>query len=240
MQHPAVIAIDGPAGSGKSTLGALLAQQLGYVYFDTGVMYRALTVVALQQQLDLHDAAALATLAQRTQIEVLPPTIADGRQYTVLANGQDITPELRQPVVDQHVSFVAIQPDVRSELVRQQRAIGTRGQVVMVGRDIGTVVMPDAPLKIYLSASLPERARRRHAQHAQQHPDALERIAAELARRDQLDAHVLQPASDAILINTDHLSPEEEVERVLALWRQECTAAAYPTTGIPAHSHSPE
>ncbi len=235
MQPPAVIAIDGPAGSGKSTLGALLARQLGYIYFDTGVMYRALTVVALQQQLDLHDAAALATLAQRTQIEVLRPTIADGRQYTVRANGQDITLELRQPVIDQHVSFVALQPAVRSELVRQQRAIGTRGQVVMVGRDIGTVVMPDAPLKIYLSASLHERARRRHAQYIHHHGDALERVVVELARRDQLDAHVLQPASDAIVINTDHLSPEEEVEYVLALWRQHATAAACPTMGIAAH-----
>lgn len=218
MQYPAVITIDGPAGSGKSTLGELLARRLGYVYFDTGVMYRALTLMALRQHLDLHDAAALTALAYALSIEVLLPTITDGRQYTVLVNGEDVTWELRTPAVDQYVSLVSSHTPVRTELIRQQRSIGLRGQIVMVGRDIGTVVMPDAPLKLYLSASLNERARRRTVDQQARGIAALpEHVAADLARRDRQDAHVMQPAHDAVQINTDSLSPEEEVEHVLAL-----------------------
>lgn len=212
MAAPLVITIDGPAGSGKSTLGELLAQQLGYLYFDTGVMYRALTLAVLQARLDLHDSSALEALARSLPIDVQPPTSADGRQYTVLVADDDVTWAIRSPEVTGTVSLVARCPGVRTEMVRQQRIIGQRGRVVMVGRDIGTVVMPDAPLKLYLTASLEERARRRAAEEqARGHPVALEAVQADLARRDELDSHVLQPAADALLLQNDGLDPTDEV-----------------------------
>ncbi|NCC31414.1 MAG: (d)CMP kinase [Chloroflexia bacterium] len=216
MLQPSVIAIDGPAGAGKSTLGALLANHLGYLYFDTGVMYRALALVALQARLDLHDEAEMAKMAYEVQIEVTAPTTADGRQYTVLVNGEDVTWAIRSPEVERTVSLVARYPQVRREMVRQQQQIGRRGNTVMVGRDIGTIVMPDADLKIFLEASLEERARRR-AVERDDDPDqtVMAQIQQDLARRDQLDDHVLQPANDAVILQTDGLSPDDELAWIL-------------------------
>ncbi len=216
MDQPSVITIDGPAGSGKSTLGELLARRLGYLYFDTGIMYRALALAALQRSYDLTDSSALETLAETLRIEVLPPTMDDGRQYTVLIDDQDCTWDLRSPTVDQHVSLVARYPAVRTALIRQQRRIGQQGRVVMVGRDIGTIVMPDAGLKLYLEASLAERARRRLAdQQTRGHQVSLASVQAELARRDELDSHVMQAAEDAMVLQTDAHSPTELCEHVL-------------------------
>ena len=213
---PQVIAIDGPAGAGKSTLGLLLAQRLGYLYFDTGVMYRALTLVALGRNLDLADRASLEALAEQIAIEVLPPTIDDGRQCTVLAEGVDVTWEIRRSEVNQHVSLASSHPGVRREMVRRQQAIGERGRVVMVGRDIGTVVMPNAELKIFLEASLEERARRRHDEELQRgQAQPLDQVLADLARRDQADRHVMRPADDAVVLQSDGLSPTHEVDWVL-------------------------
>lgn len=216
MLQPSVIAIDGPAGAGKSTLGALLASHLGYLYFDTGVMYRALALVALQAGLDLHDEAEMARLAYEVQIEVVAPTADDGRQYTVLVNGDDVTWAIRSPEVERNVSLVARYPQVRREMVRQQQQIGRRGNTVMVGRDIGTIVMPDADLKIFLEASLQERARRR-AVERDDDPDQtlMAQIEHDLARRDQLDDHVLKPANDAVILQTDGLSPDDELAWIL-------------------------
>lgn len=217
MDQPSVITIDGPAGSGKSTLGEQLARRLGYLYFDTGIMYRALALAALQRSYDLNDSGALETLAETLRIDVLPPTVEDGRQYTVQIDGQDCTWDLRSPEVDHSVSLVARYPGVRAALIRQQRRIGQQGRVVMVGRDIGTIVMPDAGLKLYLQASLAERARRRQAdQQARGRDVALANVQQELARRDELDSHVMQPAADALVLKTDHDSPAEIVEQVLA------------------------
>lgn len=213
MQQPSVIAIDGPAGAGKSTLGALLAERLGYLYFDTGVMYRALTLAALRAGLDLDDRAAAEALAAGITIEVLPPTVDDGRQYTVLVGGEDVTAALRAPEVERSVSRVAGYPGVRRELISRQQTIGRRGRVVMVGRDIGSVVMPEAELKIFLRATLDERARRRAAEGGQ--PGAVERVRDEIARRDGLDEHVMRPAADAVLLDTDGLSPDDEVAWIL-------------------------
>jgi cytidylate kinase len=217
MHYPAVIAIDGPAGAGKSTLGALLAARLGYLYFDTGVMYRALTLVALRAGLDLHDRASVEDLATRVLIEVTPPTQDDGRPYTVLADGDDVSWPIRTPEVERQVSLVAGYPGVRRELVRQQQVIGQRGRVVMVGRDIGTVVMPGADLKIFLQASLDERARRR-ANEGRDLPDPppITQVRENLARRDDLDQHVMYAANDAVVFSTDDLSPAEEVAWIMA------------------------
>jgi cytidylate kinase len=213
MQQPSVIAIDGPAGAGKSTLGAMLAARLGYLYFDTGVMYRALTLAAMRAGLDLDDGAALEALAARVPIEVAPPGKADGRQCDVLVDGEDVTWAIREPAVERQVSRVASYPGVRRELVRQQQAIGRRGRVVMVGRDIGTVVMPDAELKLFLEATLDERARRRAGERQGGSP--LAHVRDEIERRDSLDRHVMRPADDAVILRTDGLSPADEVDWVL-------------------------
>ena len=168
MQQPSVIAIDGPAGAGKSTLGAMLAARLGYLYFDTGVMYRAVTYLALRYLGSAHNAAAVAELAARAHIDVRAPTVADGRDSTVVAvvaaaDGvtpveEDITWAIRGGEVEGSVSLVAAIGAVRQTLTEQMRRVGRRGRVVMVGRDVGTVILPEADLKVFLTASVETRA----------------------------------------------------------------------------------
>jgi len=222
MPKPRTIAIDGPASAGKSTLGEVLAQALGYLYFDTGVMYRAVTWEALRRGIPIADEAAVTALAESITIDVTRPTIQDGRQYDVYVDGRDVTWDIRRPEVDAHVSPVSAYPGVRAALTRQQRAIGQRGQVVMVGRDIGTVVLPEAELKIYLDASLEVRARRRLAELqargcAVDYATVLETI----RRRDEIDSGrsvaPLRPAEDAFYLCNDHLTVEEEKALILGL-----------------------
>ncbi len=212
------ITIDGPAGAGKSTVGELLARRLGYLYFDTGTMYRALTWAALRRGIDPADGVATSALARAIDIQVLAPTVADGRQYTVLVDGEDATSELRLPEVERHVSRAASYPEVREAMRSQQRAIGQRGRVVMVGRDIGNIVMPDAALKIYLEATLEERARRRAAELRTRGRDvSFAEVQAEIARRDALDQHVMVPAPDAIVIHSDSMAPADVVEAIFGI-----------------------
>ncbi len=212
------IAIDGPAASGKSTLGAALAQRLGYLYFDTGVMYRAVTLAVLQRHVEIKDALAVTQLAEQIKIEVTPPDHApDARQYTVWLDGIDVTWQLRQPEIDANVSIPSAYPDVRREMVRQQRRIAGRGNVVMVGRDIGTVVLPDADLKIYLDATVEERALRRYNELIARGQSAnYDQVLEAMRQRDLLDssreASPLKPASDAIIIDSTH----QPVEDILA------------------------
>jgi cytidylate kinase len=218
MRRPGRIAIDGPAGSGKSTIGEQLAHKLGYLYVDTGAMYRAVAWLALQRHTDINDGEALARLVREAEIVISRPTVDDGRQYTVTVNGQDITWELRGPEVTNVVPPVAAHPPVREILRARQRAMAGQAQgVVMVGRDIGSVVLPDAELKIYLNASLEERARRRHAEQAERQGSEnglppLEEVIEEIRRRDAIDYDRMRPAHDAIVIMTDNLSVPQVLE----------------------------
>ncbi len=223
MSIPSIIAIDGPAASGKSTLGQLLAEELGYLYVDTGAMYRAITWIAMQSSRSLDDEAAVTDLAERTQIDVRPSSVEDGRAYDVLADGKDITWEIRSPEVEANVSQVSAYRGVRKSMTAQQRRIGMRGRVVMVGRDIGTVVFPDADLKIYLDASVEERARRRYEEMRSRGEEAtLEDILAAMRRRDKIDSTrtvaPLRPAEDAQRLNSDGLNISEVLLKVKRLF----------------------
>jgi cytidylate kinase len=221
-QLPSIIAIDGPAASGKSTIGLRLANSLDYLFFDTGVMYRAITWLALERGADIRDESAVTTLAELAQIEVAPASKNDGRACDVLVNGRDITWESRSRRVDENVSIVAAYPGVRKALSQQQRRIGQRGRIVMVGRDIGTVVLPEADLKIYLDASAKERARRRYDEILARGGRAdYEAILRRVVERDRIDSTrdvaPLRAAEDAVVLDSDQLNEDEVFERVLAL-----------------------
>jgi cytidylate kinase len=211
------IAIDGTAGAGKSTLGERLAQRFDYLYIDTGAMYRAVTWLALSKGLELHDEPALARLAKNADIVIDRPRVSDGRQYTVWLGKRDITWDIREAHVTHSVPIVSNHPEVRAVLVSKQRAIGMQGNVVMVGRDIGTVVLPDAELKIFLDASPLTRALRRYHELTQRQnapTGSIEEILQEMLRRDELDRANMEPAHDAIPIMTDDLSALEVLDRV--------------------------
>ena len=217
---PQIIAIDGPAASGKSTIGKLLSDELGYLFFDTGVMYRAVTWAALQRSVPIEDEAAVTSLAEESEIDIQPPSKTDGRNCDILVGGRDVTWEIRSPDVENNVSPVSVYPGVRRALTLQQRRIGLRGKVVMVGRDIGTVVLPEAELKIYLIASAEERARRRYRETlARDGVASYDAILTTIRQRDQIDSTravaPLRPASDAIILDTDPL----DIPQVLAAVR---------------------
>ncbi|MFZ5908663.1 MAG: (d)CMP kinase [Chloroflexota bacterium] len=222
MTPPSTIAIDGPAASGKSTLGKRLADALGFLFFDTGVMYRAVTWLALQRGLDMQDETAITALAESTPIDVLPPSHPDGRACDVRVADQDITWQTRRPEVDANVSVVSAYAGVRRALTAQQRRIGLRGQVVMVGRDIGTVVLPEAGLKIYLDASAEERARRRYDELIARGEGAdYDEILAKVIARDRIDSTrdlaPLKAAEDAVILDSDKLNADEVFQKSLAL-----------------------
>ncbi len=225
MNLPSTIAIDGPAASGKSTVAERLARELKFLYFDTGVMYRAVTWIALEQDLSMDDEQAITELSETVQIDVQPPSKDDGRACDVLANGDDLTWKIRRPEVDANVSIVSAFPGVRKALTAQQRRIGLRGQVVMVGRDIGTVVLPDADLKIYLDASVEERARRRYEECiARGEKDVtLESILEAMRVRDEIDSTrdvaPLRAADDAVTIDSDGLSISKVLQVTIDLAR---------------------
>jgi cytidylate kinase len=217
LSKPEIIAIDGPAASGKSTIAKRLAEQLGYLYFDTGVMYRAITWVTIQRGVCMEDETAITELAQSVSIDVQPATTADGRDNDILVNGEDITWDIRKPEVEANVSVVSAYPGVRAALSAQQRRIGLRGQVVMVGRDIGTVVLPEAQLKIYLDASVQERARRRYEERISRDSNiSYDKILESMRMRDKIDSTrdvaPLKAAEDAIVIDSDG----KNIEQVLA------------------------
>jgi cytidylate kinase len=227
---PRTIAIDGPAGAGKSTIGALVAERLGYHFLDTGGMYRAIALAALKKGIDPDDAEKLAQLARGSRITIGPPTVRDGRAYSVLLDGADVTWDIRSPEVDRIVSQVARVPAVRDTMVEQQRDLARRGRVVMVGRDIGTVVLPEADCKIFLTASAAERAKRREEElrsRGQVRPR--QELLQEILRRDRMDSErkvaPLRPADDAVVVQTDGLSVGQALDQVLAIVTRPASAA---------------
>ncbi len=200
-------------------MGSRVAERLGYRFLDTGSMYRAITCLALDRGIDLDDEDALAELVEGASVDVQPGPPEPAR---VLVNGNDVTQRLPSAEVGEAVSLVSRVPAVRDAMVSLQRKIGRQADTVMAGRDIGTVVVPDAPLKVYLEASPEERVRRRHEELLPKRPGVtLEEVRRELALRDTIDsgrAHSpLRPAEDAVIIDTDHLSLDQVVERILEL-----------------------
>lgn len=213
------ITIDGPAGVGKSTIGERVAQRLSSLYVDTGAFYRTLTYLALAHHLVPDDTRALESLARDMHIAIVAPTIADGRQYTVLVDGEDITQRLRTPDVEAAVSRVSSHEGVRAALIERMREMAGRQSVVMVGRDIGAVVLPHAHFKVYLTTSLEQRAQRRHrdlvaAQGA--NAPSLETVRQKIAERDAIDAPHTYIAPDALIINNDNLEADDVVARIMA------------------------
>lgn len=227
--HDLAIAIDGPAASGKSAAGEQVARRLGIRFLDTGAMYRAITLAALQRGVSPHDADALTALATAAEISLERNANAD----RLLLNGEDITDAIRSDAVDANVSAVSAVSGVRRALVTRQRAIAAQGSLVMAGRDIGSVVLPNADLKIFLTASDETRARRR-AEQAEQHgaPDApgypgyqaeYRKVLCALRRRDKIDSEredsPLRRAADAVEIRSDDMTLNQVVAKILALTR---------------------
>jgi cytidylate kinase len=204
-----IVAIDGPAGAGKSTVARRLAQRLGFRYLDTGAMYRALTWLAVEQNADLDDGEGLAALARANPISF------EDEQHVVIDH-RDISDEIREPRIDRLVSSVARHPAVREVMRVRQRELGEVGNVVIEGRDIGTVVAPTAEVKVYLVADESERARRRVAERPGLAADAL---ATDLRSRDERDAAQMRPAADAEQIDTTQLSIDDVVGRIEELVR---------------------
>jgi cytidylate kinase len=218
-----VIAIDGPAASGKSVVGTTVAAHLHYRFYDTGAMYRAVTWLALRRGIDPDDAVRLVQLSESVKVTVHEGQAGAIEPTTVLLDGEDATPHLRDSDVDKNVSLVSRVPGVREALVRIQRELASKGGgVVMAGRDIGTVVLPNADLKVYLDASREVRAGRRAAQLREAGlPADVNALVADLARRDGIDstreASPLTAAPGAVIINTDDLTLAEVVQRILNL-----------------------
>ena len=216
MIKPGTVAIDGPGAVGKNAVGRLVAREMGYRFLDTGAMYRAVTWLALEQGIGLEDEEALSELAAGVQFDLVPQSDGD---CSIMVNGRSLGPELRSQEVDRGVSLVAKVGGVRGPLVASQQQLAEKGGVVMVGRDIGTVVLPQADLKLYLIASAEERARRRFLEL-----DGgldYDEVLADLKRRDSIDSErnlsPLQPALDARIVDTDGLDLSQVVAEVMNL-----------------------
>jgi CMP/dCMP kinase len=215
-----VIAIDGPAGSGKSTIAARLAKKLGYTNLESGAMYRALALKALEQHVALDDAEALRQLARNSVIELEPR----GEGNRVLLDGRDVSQRIREADVTLAASQVSVHPPVRQVMVARQRELGVNGGVVMEGRDIGTAVFPNAEVKIFLDADPTVRAERRVLQNGSQSPDEAKKVQAEIAARDERDrtrtTSPLVPASDAVILDTSHKNIDQVVTEVEGIVEQ--------------------
>ena len=213
------VAIDGPASAGKSTVAKQVAKRFGYIYCDTGAMYRSVTLAALNQGIDVHDQAAVAALAQRIKIGFEPGE----PEQRVFVDGKEVTAAIRSNEVNANVSAVAAIPAVREEMVAQQRQIAAAGGIVMDGRDIGTTVLPNAQVKIFLVASAHERARRRFEENQRKgiSTTTLAELQAAIERRDKLDSErsvsPLTQAQDAVRLDSTHLSIAQVVDEISAI-----------------------
>ncbi|MBD8070271.1 (d)CMP kinase [Bacillus sp. PS06] len=212
------IAIDGPAAAGKSTVAKIVARKLSYIYIDTGAMYRSLTYKAIQEDINLEDEKKLIDLLLQTKIELKP--VANGQ--LVYVNGEDVTEEIRSNIVTNSVSIVAKHRQIREEMVARQQQLALNGGVVMDGRDIGTHVIPNAEVKVFLLASVEERAIRRHDENVAKGIEShLDQLKEEIALRDKLDSErevsPLKKAEDAIEIDTTSLSINEVVDKIMIL-----------------------
>lgn len=213
------IAIDGPASAGKSTIARKVAEQLGYIYLDTGAMYRTLTYAALSNEVDLQDEEALHTLLKGIRITF---STAENEMQRVFLNDEDVTDSIRSEEVTQNVSLVSSFAKVREEMVARQKSIARSGGVVMDGRDIGTVVLPDAEVKIFMTATAEERALRRYKENiAKGMTTSLEELTEDMKRRDHLDStrsvSPLKKAEDAIVLDSTHLEIDEVVKQILGI-----------------------
>jgi cytidylate kinase len=216
---PQLIAIDGPVAVGKSSVGSLLAKRLGYVFFDTGMMYRAFTWKVLKSGVPIKDEQAICQLAVATKFDFVP---SEACRLSPVVDDEDVSSRLLLPGVEAHVPQVAKIVGVRQALILQQRKLARRGKVVMAGRDIGTVVLPRAELKVFLTASTEERARRRYKELLERgEKPSLEGVLADLKKRDETDIRrtvsPLKPAEDAVVINTEHSTLEQVVAKIYAL-----------------------
>lgn len=215
------IAIDGPAAAGKSTIAKLTAERLGYTYIDTGAMYRALTYKALESGIHISDGEKLKQLLMETEILLAPSK--DGQ--AVIVNGSDLSEEIRSAEVTAAVSAVSAHNEVRTLMVEKQRALSDRSGVVMDGRDIGTDVLPDAELKVFMTASVEERASRRHAENKRRGIDSsFEQLSAEISERDKADSErefsPLRQAEDAIFLDTTAMTIQEVAEKICRLAKE--------------------
>ncbi len=216
---PQLIAIDGPVAVGKSSVGSLLARRLGYVFFDTGMMYRAFTWKVLKLGIPIEDEQKLCQLANTTKFDFVP---LQGCYLSPLIDHEDVSSKLLRPEVEEHVSLASKIAGVRQTLILEQRRLAQRGKVVMAGRDIGTVVLPWAELKIFLTASTEERARRRYKELLERGENSsLEIVLSDLKKRDEMDIHriisPLKPAEDATIIDTENFTLEQVVDRIYNL-----------------------
>lgn len=222
MNNKIKIAIDGPAASGKSSVGIKLANRLGFLFLDTGVMYRAVTWAAINNHLKLHDEEEISRMMENLTIDIEQPTVDDGRVNDIFVDGEDATWKIRQPDVNENVSQVSKYVIVRKILTEKQRQIAESKNIVMVGRDIGTIVLPDAEVKIFLEASLEERARRRLKEESWRDASVtFSEILDNLRHRDEIDSKreiaPLVPAEDSIFINTDGKTIAEVVEEIFQI-----------------------
>ena len=216
MPQPSLIAIDGPVASGKTTVGQCLATKLSYNFLDTGDLYRAVTKLAIDATIPNSDELVIAKLCNELNL-----VLSDKQATRIIALDQDITEQLHTEIIDANVSFIARLPKVRSALLDKQRNMAKSGKLIMAGRDIGTIILPYADLKLFIEASAKERARRRWLQYGK-HTGLYEKLLVEIERRDYLDSTrpiaPLKPADDSIIIETDNMSLKDTVEYIYHIY----------------------